>query len=60
VSLRGADDIAERRIADSQYRERFLGLVREAMATSIRNGDPLRHSGSYALRRSEPIEAVDR
>jgi hypothetical protein len=41
LSLRGAREIAERRIADPQDRERFLNLVREAMAKSIKNGDPL-------------------
>src|SRR5262249_30892516 len=32
LSLRGAQAIAERRIADPRDRERFLALVREAMA----------------------------
>jgi hypothetical protein len=41
LSLRGAQEIAERRIADPKDRERFLTLVREAMAKSIKNGDPL-------------------
>jgi hypothetical protein len=41
LSLRGAQEIAERRIADPKDRERFLKLVREAMAKSIKNGDPL-------------------
>jgi hypothetical protein len=41
LSLRGAQDIAERRIADPKDRERFLALVREAMAKSIKNGEPL-------------------
>jgi hypothetical protein len=41
LSLRGAEEIAERRIADPKDRERFLALVREAMAKSIKNGDPL-------------------
>jgi hypothetical protein len=41
LSLRGARDIAERRIADPKDRERFLVLVREAMAKSIKKGDPL-------------------
>jgi hypothetical protein len=41
LSLRGAEAIAERRIADPQDRERFLALVREAMAKSIINGEPL-------------------
>jgi hypothetical protein len=41
LSLRGAEAIAERRIADPKDRERFLGLVREAMARSLSQGDPL-------------------
>ena len=41
LSLRGAQEIAEHRIADPKDRERFLTLVREAMAKSIKNGEPL-------------------
>ena len=41
LSLRGAEAIAERRIADPKDRERFLALVREAMAKSITRGDPV-------------------
>lgn len=41
LSLRAAEQIAERRIADQKDRERFLTLVREAMVKSIRNGEPL-------------------
>jgi hypothetical protein len=41
LSLRGAEEIAERRIADPKDRERFLALVREAMASSVKNGQPL-------------------
>jgi hypothetical protein len=41
LSLRGAKEIAERRIADPKDRERFLSLVREAVANSIKNGEPL-------------------
>jgi putative DNA primase/helicase len=41
LSLRGAEEIAERRIADPKDRERFLALVREAMASSVKNGEPL-------------------
>jgi hypothetical protein len=41
LSLRGAEAIAERRIADPKDRERFLALVREAMAKSINHGDPV-------------------
>jgi putative DNA primase/helicase len=41
LSLRGAQEIAERRIADPRDRERFLTLVREAIAGSIKQGEPL-------------------
>jgi hypothetical protein len=41
LSLRGAQAIAERRIVDPKDRARFLSLVREAMAKSIKNGEPL-------------------
>jgi hypothetical protein len=41
ISLRGAQDLAERRIANPRDRERFLSLVREAMAGSIKSGEPL-------------------
>jgi hypothetical protein len=41
LSLRGAQEIAERRITDPKDRERFIALVREAMAKSIKNGEPL-------------------
>jgi len=41
LSLRGAQEIANRRIADPKDRERFLALVREAMVGSIRSGEPL-------------------
>jgi hypothetical protein len=41
LSLRGAREIAERRIADPKDRERFVALVRDAMAASIKEGAPL-------------------
>ena len=41
LTLRGAQQIAERRIADPKDRERFLALVREAIAGSIQKGEPL-------------------
>ena len=43
LSLRGAEEIAERRIADPKDRERFLALVREAMASSVKNGSTSSH-----------------
>ena len=41
LSVRAAEDFAARRIADPKDRERFLLLMREAMAASIKNGEPL-------------------
>lgn len=41
LTVRAAEEFATRRIADAQDRERFLDLVRAAMATSIRKGEPL-------------------
>jgi putative DNA primase/helicase len=41
LTLRGAQEIAERRIADPKDRERFVALVREAIAGSIQKGQPL-------------------
>lgn len=41
LTLRGAQELAERRIANPSDRERFVALVREAMARSIRKGEPL-------------------
>ncbi len=55
LSLRGAEDIAARRIANPRDRERFLRLVREAIATSIENGKPL-----PAMRLREPAPAAER
>jgi hypothetical protein len=41
LSVRAAEDFATRRIADPKDRERFLALMREAMAASIQKGEPL-------------------
>ena len=41
LSVRAAQDFAARRIADPKDRERFLSLMREAMAASIHRGEPL-------------------
>src|SRR5271163_1310467 len=41
LSVRAAQDFAARRIADPKDRERFLSLMREAMAASIQKGEPL-------------------
>jgi hypothetical protein len=41
LSVRAAEEFAEKRIANPQDRERFLELVRGAMASSIHKGEPL-------------------
>lgn len=41
LSVRAAEEFAARRIADPKDRERFLELVKDAMAGSIRKGAPL-------------------
>jgi hypothetical protein len=41
LTLRGAQEIAARRIADPKDRDRFVALVREAMSGSIKKGEPL-------------------
>jgi hypothetical protein len=41
LSFRAAQEFAARRIADPKDRERFLSLMREAMAASIQRGEPL-------------------
>ena len=61
LSLRGAEAIAERRIADPQDRERFLALVREAMVKSINHGDPVpavRLRDVPSPKKEEPVPAL--
>lgn len=41
LSLRAAEQLAERRITNPQDREKFLSMVREAMDASTRRGEPL-------------------
>jgi hypothetical protein len=41
LSVRAAEEFATQRIADPKDRERFLALVRGAMAGSIQKGEPL-------------------
>jgi hypothetical protein len=41
VSLRAAEQLAERRIPNPQDREKFLSMVREAMDASTRRGEPI-------------------
>lgn len=51
LSIRAAEEFAAARIKDPQDRERFLGLIKGAMAGSIRQGEPL---PAVRLRDSEP------
>jgi hypothetical protein len=64
LSLRGAEAIAERRIADPKDRLRFLALVREAMAGSIQSGEPLPavklRSAQRAAANAPPSRGPDR
>lgn len=41
LSLRAAEQLAQRRIANPQDREKFLAMVREAMNASMRRGAPV-------------------
>ena len=41
LSVRAAEEFAARRIADPKDRQRFMTLVREAVAGSIQKGEPL-------------------
>lgn len=41
LSLRSAEEVAAQRIANPEDREKFLSLVREAIAGSIKRGEPL-------------------
>jgi len=41
LSLRAAEQLAERRIANPQDREKFLSMVREAIDASTRRGEPI-------------------
>ncbi len=60
LSVRAAEEFAAKRIADPKDRERFLELVKGAMATSIRKGEPL---PTVSLRKSRdrtaPPEVAD-
>lgn len=41
LSLRAAEQLAAKRIGNPEDRERFLKMVREAMAASVQRGEPL-------------------
>jgi hypothetical protein len=54
LSVRAAEEFAASRISNSQDRERFLELVRGAMASSIRKGEPLPRT-ALRNRAQEPV-----
>lgn len=41
ISLRAAEQLAEKRIKSPEDRERFLEMVRETIASSVQRGEPL-------------------
>lgn len=61
LSVRAAEQFAARRILDPKDRERFLDLVKDAIASSVRKGEPL---PSVSLRstpeRHKPLQKPDR
>jgi hypothetical protein len=60
LSVRAAQEFAARRIADPKDRERFLSMMREAMAASIHRGEPLPAVRLRDPSRSEEISATPR
>jgi hypothetical protein len=56
LSVRAAEEFAQKRIADPKDRERFLQLVKAAMSASIRRGEPL---PSISLRHSKARKPED-
>jgi hypothetical protein len=60
LSVRAAQEFATRRIADPKDRERFLSLMREAMAASIHRGEPLPAVRLRDPSRTEEVLAVPR
>jgi hypothetical protein len=57
LTLRAAEEVAARRIANPEDRERFVELVRLAIAGSVRKGEPL---SSVPLTRRGPSGSPDR
>ena len=55
LSVRAAEEFAAKRIADPKDRERFLQLVKGAMASSIQKGEPL---PSVSLRGSSERKTI--
>ena len=59
LSVRAAEEFAAKRIANPEDRERFMELVRGAMATSIHKGEPLPSTSlrSHSTGRDQPSTA---
>jgi hypothetical protein len=55
LSLRAAEQLAAQRIANPEDRERFLKMVREAIAASVQRGEPL---PDLNLRQKAPADAA--
>jgi hypothetical protein len=54
LSLRAAEQLAAKRISNPEDRERFLSMVREAIATSIQRGEPMPDIAMKSKSRTEP------
>ena len=55
--LRGAQEIATKRIRDPQDRKKFVALVRSALADSVERGEPL---PPVRLRERRPDRTAER
>ena len=51
LSLRAAEELAAKKITNPEDRERFLAMVREAIAASIQRGEPLPDINVETMRR---------
>jgi hypothetical protein len=60
LSVRAAQEFAARRIADPKDRERFISLMREAMAASIHKGEPLPEVRMRDPSRAEEVTKMPR
>jgi putative DNA primase/helicase len=62
--LRGAEEIARRRIRDPEDQRRFVEVIRGALADSVGRGEPLPtvrlHERSHSSRNERPARANDR
>lgn len=57
LSMRAAEQLAAKRIANPEDRDRFLAMVREAIAGSIKRGEPVPEIG---LRRKDHFDSASR